>query len=190
MRTAFNALPRRSFLGLVLTSPITLAAGYHHSCEPKRFSVAVCGWHGGLAEYLPEMLGHVMGTDATISMTEYPFVRPLLNQVVLTGWLPFDLCIVFVNPHVCATHDRAAADPEADLRILTQLRVASRRPPLVIHNGVAGYTADQFRQAGAGAVLSMPFSCVEFSEAVYAGLGRQRGPSPTIWRHPLKGVQL
>jgi hypothetical protein len=164
-------IPRRSFLGLLLATPVALTATPQRCFRPRRFHIAICGWNGGLDELLAVMLDDLVGKEAGISITEHTFVQPLLDQAARSGWPPFDLFIAFFNPNLCASRNWNPPPGPADLDLLTRLRTRCGHPPLVIHNGCAGYTVRQFRQAGAGAVLPMPFSITDFAGAVNVCLG-------------------
>jgi hypothetical protein len=131
-------------------------------------NVAIGGFDGFLTECLfGDLFAELMGERASLNFIEFQHADPLLDA----WWREdFDLFIVFFNPNIRFLVSCGDEDRFSDLRVLTRLKATAEKPVVVIHNGVAGHSAEAIRRAGADAVFGMPFSRREFGDAVKACL--------------------
>ncbi len=129
----------------------TLALAKKGQPTKRVFLAAICGHHGGLADYLATYLRQVLFGEPAVELSIFTYVDDLLKEA---GTKAFDLLFVFLNPNILWRVD----DPDAR-QVVGNLKSEFQSPVIIISNETTyGRTAaPAFIKAGADAFFPMPF---------------------------------
>jgi hypothetical protein len=146
-----------------------IGEGKHN--EKPVVSVNLGGGFSGDREFSTQlftlMLRDAIGEGYTLKLVESPYGDEFLQTAQRET---FDLFVVFFNPTIEFSPSCAPEKQIGDFELLRHLKSLYRKPVVVFHNGGAGYSAEEIRQAGADAVFAMPFGAREVREGIRACL--------------------
>ena len=119
--------------------------------DKRVFSVAICGYNGGLDEFLVLYLQKELTDNCAVQSSCFEDSDELLNTV---NQKTFDLFFVFLNPVLPSKTGRTDAH-----KFIADLKAKFRRPIVIISNEVEypRQMSSSLLEAGADAFFPMPF---------------------------------